>query len=165
MDWIIVAKALFFVAVLLDGVYIGVLFHELGHALVAFVFTKQPIEVQVGADDRNFEISLGRLNVKLGLRGFRYGATRYDRESESLGAQRWVILGGPAASLIATATFAASLQYFEVWSWLWLALFAFFVANFRILIVSLWPIEYLAPDGSGETWLSDGLDFWRLGKR
>ncbi|OUW18680.1 MAG: hypothetical protein CBD18_02275 [Opitutales bacterium TMED158] len=164
MDWIVIAKALFFAAILLDGVYLGVLVHELGHASVALLATKQRVAAQVGTSHRYVSWELGRLRLKLGIAGFRYGATRYDRDGESLRVQRWVILGGPLASLLVTVSLGLSLQRFEVWSWLWLALFALFIANFRILIVSLWPIEYPAPDGSGEKWLSDGLDFWRLGK-
>ena len=162
---IIVLKALLFVAALLDGVYLGVLLHELGHAAMALLATRQPIAVQVGTSARNVEFGVGRLTVKLGLAGFRYGSTRYDRSRESIGAQRWVIAGGPLVSLGATVVLGLGLGRFETWSWIWVALLALFVANFRILIVSLWPIEYPAPDGSGERWESDGLDFWRLGKR
>ena len=40
-----ILKALFFVAALLDGVYLGVLAHELGHAIVARVLTRLIVTV------------------------------------------------------------------------------------------------------------------------
>ncbi len=165
MEIAVLLKVLLFVVALLDGIYLGVLLHEMGHVLVALLVTRQSVTLQVGTSDRNVRFSFGRLTVLLGLAGFRYGATRYDRSSESIGVQRWVIAGGPIASLCVTVCLGLSLWRFEPWSWVWVALLAFFVANFRILIVSLWPIEYPAPDGSGDVWLSDGLDFWRIGKR
>lgn len=165
MEYAVILKGLLFVAVLIDGIYLGVLLHEMGHAVAALLVTRQSVSIQVGTSDRNVGLSLGRLTVLLGLAGFRYGATRYDRSRESIGVQRWVIAGGPLVSLCVTVVLALGLGRFEPWSWIWIALFALFVANFRILIVSIWPIEYPSPDGSDEVWLSDGLDFWRTGKR
>lgn len=150
MEVAVLLKGLLFVIALLDGIYLGVLLHEMGHALAALLVTRQTVTLQVGTSDRNVRFSFGRLTAFLGLAGFRYGATRYDRSRESIGVQRWVIAGGPIASLCVTVFLGLSLWRFEPWSWIWVALLAFFVANFRILIVSLWPIEYPAPDGSGD---------------
>ena len=44
-----ILKALLFVASLLDGVYLGVLAHELGHAIVALALTRQNVTVKEGA--------------------------------------------------------------------------------------------------------------------
>ncbi len=160
-----VFKALLFFVSLVDGIYLGVLMHELGHAIAALIVTRQSIRVKVGTGEGLFGFSAGRLQVSLGLAGFRYGSTEYERGRESIGAQRFVIVGGPLMTLALTCGLAASLWQFEAWGWIWIALFGFFVANFRILFVSLWPIRYTAPDGSGEVWLSDSLDFWETGKR
>ncbi len=164
MDFAIL-KALVFVASLLDGIYLGVIAHELGHALVALTLTSQNVRIKVGTSAALLNFNINRLSISLGLAGFRYGATSYDRSQEPIATQRYVILGGPIASLVLTIAFGASLWQFEPWSWLWVILFGFFVANFRILIVSIWPMQYKAPDGSGDVWLSDSLDFWRMGKR
>jgi len=160
-----ILKFLLFLTALLDGVYLGVLAHELGHAIVALVLTRQNVTVKVGALREVVGFSMGRLTLKLGLKGFRYGSTAYDRQVESVSRQRWIILGGPSMTLFLTIAFGLSLFRFEPWGWIWVALMAFFVANLRILIVSLWPIAFLAPDGSGEIWKSDMLDFISLGKR
>ena len=160
-----ILKALLLVAALLDGVYLGILAHELGHAIVALALTRQNVTVKVGTLGEVVGLSLGRLTLKLGLKGFRYGSASYDRQMESVKRQRWIILGGPSVTLLLTIGFGLSLSHFEPWGWVWVALMGFFVANFRILIVSLWPIAYQAPDGSGEVWKSDTLDFLTLGKR
>ena len=86
-----ILKALLFVASLLDGVYLGVLAHELGHAIVALALTRQNVTVKVGTLGEVVGLSLGRLTLKLGLKGFRYGSTSYDRQVESVKRQRWII--------------------------------------------------------------------------
>lgn len=160
-----ILKAALFVLSILDGIYLGVLAHEFGHALVALLVTRQSIGLQVGRSRQPLMINLGRLSIALGLVGFRYGSTTYDRSRETSLTQRWVIAGGPIASFVVTVSLGISLWQFEPWGWVWIGLFGLFVANFRILIVSLWPMEHKAPGENGEIWLSDSLDFWRTGKR
>ncbi len=161
----LILKAIWFILALLDGVYIGVLVHELGHAAVALLRTKQAVTVKVGRSREPLQLKWGRLTMELSIAGFQYGSTTYDRSLESKSIQRWVIAGGPAASFFATLAFGYSLWNFEPWSWIWIALLAFFVANLRILITALWPMEYPSPENPEEVWVSDSLDFWRLGKR
>ncbi|EDY84223.1 hypothetical protein VDG1235_3854 [Verrucomicrobiia bacterium DG1235] len=49
-----------------------------------------------------------------------------------------------------------------VGSWAWIVFLGLTVANFRILIVAVWPMEYRPNGPDGEVWLSDGLDVWRM---
>ena len=63
-----ILKALLFVAALLDGVYLGVLAHELGHAIVALVLTRQNVTVKVGTLGEVIGLSMGRLTLRLGLK-------------------------------------------------------------------------------------------------
>jgi len=162
---ILIFKAVLFVLALLDGIYLGVLIHELGHAVMALLVTRQTVKLKVGRSREPFKVNWGRLSMELGIAGFWYGSTSYDRSRESASTQRWVVVGGPLASFVATVAFGASLWQFEPWGWIWIALMAFFVANVRILITALWPMEYPNPHDPNEIWLSDSLDFWRLGKR
>lgn len=161
----LILKVLLFVVALLDGIYLGVLVHELGHALIALVTTEQPVTLRVGRSTQPVEFKLGRLSLELGLAGFRYGTTSYDRTLEPVSTQRWIIAGGPVASLAVTLSLGISLWWFEPWGWIWIALFGLFVANLRILITALWPMEYRNPENHDDVWLSDSLDFWRLGRR
>ena len=119
-------KALLFAVALLDGVYLGVLAHGLGHAIMALILTRQSVIVKVGTLGEVVGLSMGRLTLKLGLKGFRYGSTSYDRQSESVSRQRLIILGGPLVTLFLTIAFGSSLARFDPWGWIWVALINFF---------------------------------------
>ncbi|MDQ8185368.1 M50 family metallopeptidase [Pelagicoccus sp. SDUM812002] len=144
------------------GLVAGVFLHELGHALLALLVTRQRVEVEVGSSGKRGSVNLGRLTLGFRSSGHRYGATRYDREEETRGRQAWVALGGPLASLVAVLGFTWLMVSSPVGSWLWVASLGLGVANFRIFIVAVWPIEYQPNGEVGEVWVSDGLDFWRL---
>lgn len=159
---LLIGKFACLLACYLGGIVGGVFLHELGHALAALAFTRQRVAMEVGSAGKRGGFRLGRLELTLRSRGLRYGATRYDRSSESRATQVLVALGGPAASLLAFSLFVWMMVGALLGSWLWIAWLGLAVANFRILIVSVWPLEY-RPDGEeGDAWLSDGLDVWRL---
>lgn len=160
----LVLKVLLFAFALLDGIYLRVLVHEFGHALVALCLTGQSVRLKVGLSKQPVKLDWGRMSIELGIAGFRYGSTTYDRSQETSKTQRWIVAGGPIASLFVTATLGISLYRFETWSWIRIAALAFFVANLRILITALWPMEYRNPQKPEEVWLSDSLDFWLMGK-
>lgn len=155
-------KLALFVLAFVGGLYLGVLFHELGHATVALLATRLPVELQVGTNDAAPGARLARLTMKLGLRGFRYGFTRYDRAAVSRGRQTAVALGGPAATLVWAGLLVWWALSSTPGSWVWIIGAAFFIANFRILMVVTWPFEYHPYKDKDEVWLSDTLDVWRL---
>lgn len=150
------------VACYLGGIVSGVFLHELGHALMALLVTRQKVELEVGADGGRKVLRLGRLELVGRSQGLRYGATRYNRGTESRGTQAWVSAGGPVASLAAVLVFGWLLVDSVVGDWLWIVWLGLLAANFRIFIVSVWPMEYRPRGPGGEVWLSDGLDLWRL---
>ncbi|MBK1875234.1 M50 family metallopeptidase [Pelagicoccus mobilis] len=159
---LLVGKLVCLIACYLGGIVSGVFLHELGHSVMALLTTRQKVALEVGSAGARKELRLGRLELVGRSRGLRYGATRYDRESESRGVQAVVAIGGPLASSLAVLLFAWLLVNSVVGDWVWIVWLGLLVANFRILIVAVWPIEY-RPDGpEGEVWLSDGLDLWRL---
>ena len=161
----ILAKFLCLAAVYVVGLFIGVFFHELGHALAALLATSQRIGLEVGRSRRPWRLALGRLELRLGLAGFRNGFTRYDRAAVGKGRQLFVAASGPLASATACAACMLALERLAPGGWAWIVAVGLLVANLRILVVSLWPMEY-RPDGAeGEVWLSDALDIWRLLRR
>ena len=162
---LIAGKLVFFVFAFVCGIYGGVFFHELGHALGALIGTKQTVELQVGTGSRPVSFELGRLKVLLGLKGFRYGFTRYDRTRENLGVQVFVAALGPLATLLWGAFCFAWVYFTPIKEWTWIAGTACFIANFRILMVVLWPFEYRPYADRDDVWLSDTLDVWRMLKR
>ena len=158
-------KFLWLGAVYLVGLGVGVLAHELGHAALATLLTRQRVLLQVGQGPRFFRGRLGRLEFRLSARGYRFGFTRYVRETESRWRQTFVAAAGPAASLLACAVLAWATVNAVVGGWDWIAYLGLFVSNFRILIVALWPIAYRPSPQSEEVWLSDSLDIWRMWRR
>lgn len=145
------------------GLCVGTLLHELGHALAALALTRQRVEVELGRGSvGGREWRGGRLGVRLGSWRVWTGATRYERAREGRGTQLAVALAGPAASFAATLVCVYGLAAQEAAGWWAVAWLGGAAANFRILIVSAWPMEH-RPDGAGGVvWLSDGLDAWRL---
>jgi len=159
---LLIGKFVVLLAAYLGGIVLGVLAHELGHAVMAFLVTRQKVELEVGSAGGRAKVSLGRLELCFRTRGLRYGVTRYDRAVESRGKQAWVAVGGPVASVLAVVLFGWLLVNAVVGSWIWILWLGLMVANFRILIVAIWPIEYRPNGTTGEVWVSDGLDLWRL---
>lgn len=159
--WVI-AKFLCLFASYIAGIVGGVFLHELGHSLAALLATRQRIALEVGTAGRRYSFVLGRLEIVVFSRGIKYGLTRYDRLGESRWSQTLVALGGPLASLAAVVGFAWLTTGEPVGSWSWITFFGMCVANFRILLTSLWPIEFRPHGPDGEVWLSDSLDLWRM---
>ena len=147
------------------GLGIGVLLHELGHAAAALLATRQRIEVALGRgveETRLASLSLGRLSIVLANWIIWIGATHYDRTKESRLVQSFVAVSGPLASLIACLACVWWLVSVSLPSWLGVVALGLLAANFRILIVAVWPIAYRPNGSDGEEWLSDALDLWRL---
>lgn len=159
---LLIGKFAWLIGCYLGGIVSGVFLHELGHALVALLATRQRVDLEVGASGAKAAFSLGRLGFSFRSRGLRYGATRYERAGESRMRQTLVALGGPVASVAACLGFGWLTVSLVVGTWEWIAFLGLTVANFRILIVAVWPLEYRAEGDEGEVWLSDGLDVWRI---
>ncbi len=159
---VILGKILVFLGAFFDGLYLSILFHELGHGIAAVLVTRQKVVSKVGTSKDSPGFSLGRLRIELGLKGFQYGFTYYERDRESRFRQILVALGGPLASIIIALLCAWWVLDTTLGGWLWVIGFACFVANIRILLVSLWPIKYRPFPDKDEVWLSDTLDIWRM---
>lgn len=159
---LVIGKFVCLLGCYLGGLVGGVLFHEMGHALVALLATRQRVELELGAEGKRRCVRMGRLSLVFRSRGWRYGATRYERAKELRGVQALVALGGPVASLLAVLGFGWLMVSSTVGSWTWIVALGLAIANFRIWIVAVWPLEYRPQEQGGEVWVSDGLDLWRL---
>ncbi len=159
---LVIGKFACLVACYFGGLVGGVFWHELGHAVVALLVTRQKVELEIGAGGTRRCLNLGRLELVFRTSGHRYGATRYERSRESRGTQVAVALGGPLASVFAVSFFTWLMVGSPVGAWAWVVSLGLTIANFRILIVAVWPIEYRPLGEGGAVWLSDGLDIWRL---
>jgi len=77
--------------------------HELGHAIPALLFTKNPVQLVVGSygDPDSYKLHIGRLHLwfKYNPLGWYSGLCSHER-IEGLGKTLMVIVGGPLASLL-----------------------------------------------------------------
>lgn len=162
---LVLGKIAFLIAAYVLGIVVGVILHELGHALVALLATRQRVAVEIGTGGREVKLRVWRLDCVLRGKGLRYGATRYVRNRESTGRQIAVALGGPLASLASVVGFGWLVTRSLVGNWEWIGWLGLCVASFRIFIVSVWPIRYRSSEDPGAEWESDGLDIWQMWKK
>ena len=142
---------------------VAVLIHEMGHAIPAFICTKEIVEIQIGKP-REMELvdeiqqspqKTGRLRCAFSFRSSLQGFTGYDRESLSRKALLGVIAGGPFLSLMACGIGAwLTMDVFEQFLGKLVAT-TFLCVNLIVLVRSILPVTL----GNGDP--SDGLDFWR----
>jgi hypothetical protein len=96
---------------LLVGWPLSLLLHELGHAVMILLFTRQKVVFQFGMRGKTWETHWGRLGVRLYFDASLPFFSRYfveDYAALSTGQVFWMTLGGPLASLIFTLLFGAA---------------------------------------------------------
>jgi hypothetical protein len=79
--------------------------HEVGHAIMFLLLTKQKVTFQFGAQGTKREIHWGRLTIHLYLEPSALLGARYFHEDYAALSRNqivWITLGGPLASLLAT---------------------------------------------------------------
>jgi len=96
--------AIFGILIVLTARSVTTLFHELGHAIPALLFSSQPVVVHVGSYgdiSHSLRLPLGRLTVylKFNILDWQLGLCRHEGDINYL---HWfiIILGGPLISLI-----------------------------------------------------------------
>ena len=142
------------------------LFHEMGHAIPALLFTREKVEVFVGSygDLKNaWQLNLGRLQLYLKWNPFdwKLGMCRHTG-SMVIWQELVTILGGPLAStLIAVAALVMLTK--EGVNDAWLALAAIFAGAALIdLFVNLSSSGNHLQMHDGATTYSDGDQLWQL---
>ena len=134
------------------------LLHELGHAIVALIFTKEKVIINIGNSDLNKKIELNRLVIKLNgyksLVDVSYGYANWTLLDSNKIKSILMILGGPLTSLIGSILLYiylinVSLPY--ILMVLLNALFSFSLFQFLLTIL---PMKYFYRPYVGYT--SDG---------
>jgi hypothetical protein len=93
---------------LLVGVPVCFLLHELGHASMVLLVTKQKVTFQFGVRGPKREFHFGRLTVLMFFEPTTFLGARYypeNRAELSMSQVFWMALGGPLASLLFTCLF------------------------------------------------------------
>ncbi len=143
------------------------LFHELGHALPALLFTKGPVSVVYGYQGKTMRgLRMGRLTLfaHWSFADWRHNFCTYDTEPTTKWQQAAITLGGAVLPLLAATSFAM-LSWFLHWHiaalgiGLGLSCMALISAVFN-----LWPDSQpiIQPDGAYQ--FNDGyklLQLWR----
>ena len=104
----ILADIVSFVIYLLIGAPACLVLHELGHAVMILLLTKQRAVFQFGAQGRRREITMGRLSAVLYVEPSALFFCRYrleDKRELTRNQDLWITLGGPLSSLLFTVLF------------------------------------------------------------
>lgn len=151
--WVLVAGAALLTRSLLT------LLHELGHALPALLFTRQPVEVYLGSygnPEGAWQVQVGPLRLYLRRNPLWYkGMCVYRPHSLNTAQQVSIVLGGVLVSLLVTGLlFYASLR-FDLHGAVKLLLFFLVVYAAADFVANLLPRTYAGLP-------SDGLLLWQL---
>ncbi|MPY66110.1 hypothetical protein F8S09_05280 [Deinococcus sp. SDU3-2] len=139
--------------------------HELGHAAVPLLRTREPVTVDVGPDFSRplFQVRAGRLTVVM-RRLFFWGGLCIWEGRLTPHQHFWATAGGPLASLLMLGLGAVALVGIRTET-VWLVAQIFMILSFGQLVITLWPMRY-------PTWLlgyahreSDGAWLLRLWPR
>ena len=140
------------------------LFHEWGHALVAYLLTEDEIRITVGERGKNSglkPIKIGkRISCRLYFNNARVGSTEF------VAAGKWqrlfILLGGPLISAGITL-YSMKLLFFEVQNlWVEVFLISWFCGNFLTLVRSVIPMRLRSTQAFPQGCPSDGLQIIQL---
>ena len=142
------------------------LFHELGHALPALLFTEEGVEVFIGtygAKDNCWHIDLGRLQLylRLNLMDWKIGMCVHNGE-----VQTWqnliIVLAGPFASMLIAVPLLLLVILVDLPALSIGIMMIFFASAVIDLVVNLIPFGTGLQDDKGYTIYNDGLLFLTL---
>jgi hypothetical protein len=131
--------------------------HELGHAIVALIFTNDKVSVNIGNSDLNKQINLNRLVINLNgyksLLDVAYGyvnRTPVDNKIKAI----FIILGGPITSLIVSILLYIYIINVKLPYILMVSLNALFIFSAIQFLITILPMKYFHKPYVGHT--SDG---------
>lgn len=131
--------------------------HELGHAIVALIFTNDKVSVNIGNSDLNKQINLNRLVINLNgyksLLDVAYGyvnRTPVDNKIKAI----FIILGGPITSLIVSILLYIYIINVKLPYVLMVSLNALFIFSAIQFLITILPMKYFHKPYVGHT--SDG---------
>lgn len=145
------------------------LFHELGHAIPALLFSKEKVQVYVGTygDTKDgASLSLGRLDIffKFNFLAWNIGMCRHQGQSK-VWQNFLIIVGGPIASLMIAVPLLLFLPQAEAQPLLHFAIFVFLGAALLDLVSNLFPYGNQMYTDSGKSIYNDGMQLLGLWKR
>ncbi len=145
------------------------LFHEMGHAIPALLFSREKVQVFVGTygdTKQGATLSLGRLDIffKFNFLAWNIGMCRHQGQTNAL-RNFLIIVGGPIASLTIAIPLLFFLPQVEAQPFLHFAIFVFFAAACLDLVSNLFPYGSQMHTDSGQSIYNDGKQLLSLWKR
>ena len=146
------------------------LFHELGHALPALLFSREKVQVYIGTygdTKHGATVSLGRLDIffKFNFLAWNIGMCRHQGQTNA-----WrnflIIVGGPIASLMIAIPLLYFLSQAQTHPLVHFAIFVFVGAALLDLVSNLFPYGNQMHTDNGKSIYNDGmqlLSLWRRG--
>ncbi len=146
------------------------LFHELGHAIPALLFTKKSVEVYIGSygnieDTTYFKVGRFEMYFKWNLLKWQIGMCRHLGQIKSTWKHILVILGGPIASLLISIPLILNLRNIQANNILLFLSVVFIACAVIDLIVNLIPSSTAMSMHDGGTAYSDGYQLLSIVNR
>ncbi len=145
------------------------LFHEMGHAIPALIFSKDKVQVYIGTygdTEHGATISLGRLDIfyKFNFLAWNIGMCKHQGQTNA-----WrnflIIVGGPIASLLIAIPLLFFLPQAQANPILHFAIIVFVGAAMLDLVSNLFPYGSQMHTDSGKSIYNDGMQLLSLWKR
>lgn len=145
------------------------LFHEMGHAIPALLFSKDKVQVYIGTygDTKDgAAFSLGRLDIffKFNFLAWNIGMCKHEGQA-TLWRNFLIILGGPIASLLIAIPLLFFLPQSESQPILHFAIFVFVAASSLDFVSNLFPYGNQMYTDTGQSIYNDGMQLLSLWKR
>ncbi len=145
------------------------LFHEMGHAIPALLFSREKVQVYIGTyggTEDGASLSLGRLDIffKFNFLAWNIGMCRHAGQM-TLWRSFLIILGGPIASLMIAVPLLFFLPHTAAQPLLHFMIFVFVAAAVLDFVSNLFPFGSQMYTGNGDAIYNDGLQLVGLCKR
>jgi tetratricopeptide (TPR) repeat protein len=165
MTTAIIGVCLLFLAIFLSRP-ITTFIHEMGHAIPALLFTKEPVVVYVGSYgdiSNSTTTTFGRLSIifKFHLRDWQLGLCRHQRAA-TLWQELLIILGGPLFSLLTAVVAARWLPAYQSEQYIAFAIGIFLTSGILDFFVNIVPNSKPLQMYDGATVHNDGAQFVQL---
>ena len=141
---------------------IATLVHELGHALVAIILTKEKVFLTVGTG-KPYTLWKGRrMEVSISIRNSIFGVTSFSENTTSRLVVFFILLGGPVSSIIFSILGMNSLLNFDLGLTAKSALIGWTCINILVFLRSILPMTLQGTSKISEGVPSDGLQLYKI---
>lgn len=145
---------------------IATIVHEMGHALLARVLTKENVRIRIGAGENIFKFKLMRIEVEISFKKMIHGHTAFNGNILSKMQTLLVLISGPLSSIIALAVGILTIYQTKLFTALDAVLVGWICSNLLCFLRNILPFYLQGADQKHSKGVpSDGLQiYWLLRK-